>query len=350
VRNGKEFEGLINPCSAGVWQYEYVIKDHLGNTRVNFTANGTTAKQLSQHHYYPFGMEMTGSWAPDQKGDYSYLYNGKEQHRDFGLGWYAYGARFYDPSIGQFTGVDPLADQMPSWSPYTYTFNNPINMVDPDGRAPRSAGGDPPMWGFQKVMSRVQGVFDNIFVNRTNTLNKVGSNNYVVSPQAQANAQKGLRIATYTGITIGGIITTVASAGTATGPYAAAFGTLTGVYATSAGISMTAAEIAGHSDAAASIPGTPLGVLGRAVDEATNNQSLSGQALGEIANGFVMLNNSDFSKWDALNTADKLGTISGIIDGVFNLAGQSVDPKLTENYSQQIYEMINSCTENCNEN
>jgi len=30
--------------------------------------------------------------------------------------------------------VDPLAEKYPSWSPYNYVLNNPVGMVDPDGK------------------------------------------------------------------------------------------------------------------------------------------------------------------------------------------------------------------------
>jgi|GEM_PF-6369517 len=82
--------------------------------------------------YLPFGESMA-----DQKVDQfdtPYKYTGKEIDNETGL--YYYGARYYDPSVSQFMGVDPLADSPAniSFSPYTYVWNNPTNAIDPDGR------------------------------------------------------------------------------------------------------------------------------------------------------------------------------------------------------------------------
>ncbi len=38
-----------------------------------------------------------------------------------------------DPSLGRFTTVDPLAEKYPAHSPYAYTMNNPVMLIDPTG-------------------------------------------------------------------------------------------------------------------------------------------------------------------------------------------------------------------------
>jgi len=130
------------------WRKEYNIKDHLGNTRLSFAdknGNGViditntpaTNDILQENHYYPFGLSYEGPWLMnDATRDNKYQYNGKELNDDFGLNWYDYGARYYMPDIGRWGQIDPMAESMASWSPYSYTFNNPLKYTDPTGMAP----------------------------------------------------------------------------------------------------------------------------------------------------------------------------------------------------------------------
>jgi RHS repeat-associated protein len=136
-------EGRLVPDGSGGYNYEYAIKDHLGNTRVMFDEAGEV---LQDQSYYPYacialgdGMSMGEALTfdmPSSLPDNKYLYNGKELQDDFELGWYDYGARFYDVQLGRWHVVDPASELGRRWSPYNYTFNNPIRFTDPDGMWP----------------------------------------------------------------------------------------------------------------------------------------------------------------------------------------------------------------------
>jgi RHS repeat-associated protein len=111
--------------------YEYSLTDHLGNSRLTFDTHiAGSATTVQQDDYMPFGMEIVRGSITYPKNEY--LYNKKEKQEETGN--YDYGARFYDPLISRWTSIDPLAEKYDSWSAYNYVKNNPVKLIDPDGK------------------------------------------------------------------------------------------------------------------------------------------------------------------------------------------------------------------------
>jgi RHS repeat-associated protein len=128
-----------NGENAYVWQTYYVFchsfeelyfyhPDYLSNTEYVTDAGGYVYQYL---FYSPFGESLYSQHA--QTGEYNtpHRFNAKELDEETGL--YYYGARYYNPMVSVWLGVDPLASVDPDFTPYHFVNNNPIMIIDPDG-------------------------------------------------------------------------------------------------------------------------------------------------------------------------------------------------------------------------
>jgi len=87
-------------------------------------------------------------WTIEQRAttDYYTPYTFSAKERDPETGYSYFGARYYDPNVSVWLSVDPMAGKGPGISPYSYSFNKPLNYIDPNGEWPwppkdiRSAG------------------------------------------------------------------------------------------------------------------------------------------------------------------------------------------------------------------
>ena len=103
---------------------EYKITDHLGSTRAIVDSNGYV---LSSYDYEPFGKILAQIGNDSRKS-----FIDKEKDVESGLG--NFGVRQYDGN--RFTSVDALWEKFRGWSPYQYSYNNPLRFRDGNGLIP----------------------------------------------------------------------------------------------------------------------------------------------------------------------------------------------------------------------
>jgi RHS repeat-associated protein len=121
--------------NAPVWNWEYYLKDHLGNVRVVIEPTSTPgySNVLQENHYYPFGMRMS-QLSSSANSTNKYLFGGKLLDNDFGLNWYDFGGRGnYNAPLCVWHSIDPMAEKNYGWTPYRYGFDNPLRFWDVGG-------------------------------------------------------------------------------------------------------------------------------------------------------------------------------------------------------------------------
>lgn len=119
----------ITPAQAENFAYFHL--DALGSP---VAATDELGNLLWREDYTPYGDRILND--PAAAND-SRWYTGHVHDQDTGLTYM--GARYYDPTLGRFMGVDPAAFQesaVHSFNRYSYGNNNPYRYVDPDGNIP----------------------------------------------------------------------------------------------------------------------------------------------------------------------------------------------------------------------
>ena len=134
LANGANVVQVRWTYSNGAFNHFYYLKDHLGSVRMTVNAQGGV---VGYNDYYPFGLTMPGR-SMSSSADPRYTFTGKEQDVETTLDYGVYpalggSARYYDSWRGQWLSVDPMAEKYLGLSPYNYTANNPIVLIDAHG-------------------------------------------------------------------------------------------------------------------------------------------------------------------------------------------------------------------------
>jgi len=123
-------DGFVTLDGSNNLEKSYQLTDWLGTPRLGMDDQGTIT---TTRDYYPYGKPLPSRFYSSSFEDRRYQFTGHEYDEENNHDYH--GARYYQRDIARYLGVDPLASSFPGWTPYHYTHNNPINLVDPDGRS-----------------------------------------------------------------------------------------------------------------------------------------------------------------------------------------------------------------------
>jgi RHS repeat-associated protein len=111
------------------WTSSFYVYDGAGSVR---QLTDSTGKVTDEYEYDAYGNSFTKSGTTPN----NYLYRGEQYDLDLGL--YYLRARYYNPATGRFFSSDPLegsANDPASLHKYLYAAGDPVNRIDPHGRA-----------------------------------------------------------------------------------------------------------------------------------------------------------------------------------------------------------------------
>lgn len=123
----------VSPAAMAQTTVTYIHTDALGSVVAESDANGNVIKR---YDYEPYGA-VVGGEVTDGPG-----YTGHVSDSATGLSYMQ--QRYYDPLMGRFLSLDPVAPDASSggkFNRFAYALGNPYKFVDPDGRDEERAYG-----------------------------------------------------------------------------------------------------------------------------------------------------------------------------------------------------------------
>ena len=125
--NAQPGYGYVPSDTATVEDIFFYHSDHLGSTSYITDAKANITQFDA---YLPYGELLVDEHSSSE--EMPYKFNGKEFDEEMGL--YYYGAMYMNPRTSLWYGVDPLAEKYPSVGVYVYCVDNPIRLIDPNGK------------------------------------------------------------------------------------------------------------------------------------------------------------------------------------------------------------------------